>query len=410
MFCLSYGVFNNGMTDYPEDRDAYSFSLLVLSNIITLAFTGILFCVYPIIKNIIGLDYLLIALMCAVFFFQPAYNFWLTRQRYEYKYKAVFIWSVISAILSPAIAIILMLVSAPGDRLYPRIFGAEVPLILIYIGFYVYLGGKSSWKVDRKYWKQAVLFNLPLIPHYLSTYLLSSSDKIMISNMVSDSATAFYSVAHSVAAVALIVWTAINGSLIPYTYEKCKDKKYEDINAVSLPILVGFAACCVAVIMLAPEVVRIMATKEYVEAIYVIPPIVGGVFFQVQYYLYSNIVYYYKKPKYVMIGSLSAVFFNLILNYIFIKRYGYIAAGYTTIFCYGVQALIDYFAMRKVAGRSVYNTTFIVFVSIIVVLISLLSNFIYDNYIIRYTILVILIVTALVFRKQIFKVIKTIKK
>ena len=41
MFCLSYGVFNNGMLDYPDKRGEYSFSMLVLSNLITLIFGAI---------------------------------------------------------------------------------------------------------------------------------------------------------------------------------------------------------------------------------------------------------------------------------------------------------------------------------------------------------------------------------
>ena len=50
-------------------------------------------------------------------------------------------------------------------------------------------------------------------------YLLSSSDRIMISNLVNDSATAYYTVAYSVASIALIIWNAVNSSLVPFTYE-----------------------------------------------------------------------------------------------------------------------------------------------------------------------------------------------
>ena len=406
MFCLSYGVFNNGMCDYPDKRDDYSFSMLILSNIITLAFFGVLLAVYPLISQFLKLEIPLILLMLAVCFFQPAMNFWVTRQRYEYKYKAVFIWSLIRAVLSPLTAVVLMLNTSEGSRLYPRIFGAECSLIVIYIGFYVYLGIRNKWKINTKYWKQAFLFNLPLILHYLSTYLLGSSDKIMISHLVSDSATAFYSVAYSIAAIAAILWSAINSSLIPYTYEKCKENKLEDINKVTLPLMALFAVGCVIVIMLAPEAVRIMATNDYMEAIYVIPPVVGGVFFQVQYYIYANIVYYYKKPKYVMIGSLTAVVLNIVLNYIFIKQWGYMAAGYTTLFCYAVQALIDYIAMRKVVGRSVYNMKVVIALSAAVVAVSIASVFVYDNTIVRYSILSAVIILIIVFRKKIIAALK----
>ena len=196
--------------------------MLILSNIITIIFGIVLFVLRPFISFIANIDLPLILLMLCIFLFQPAYNFWVAKQRYELKYKYVVIWSVILSIISPTVAIIAILNTE--NHLYARIFGAEVSLIVVYIGFYIYTAYKSKFKIKPEFWKVAIIFNLPLIPHYLSTYLLGSSDKIMISYLVGDEATAYYSVAYSVAAVVLIVWFAINSSLIPYTYENVKKK------------------------------------------------------------------------------------------------------------------------------------------------------------------------------------------
>jgi len=101
MFCLSYGVFNNGMVDYPDKRDEFSFSMLILSNIITVLFTVVLLLIYPMISKYIDMDIPLVLLMCALFMFQPAYSFWIARQRYELKYKSTVLWTVICALLRP---------------------------------------------------------------------------------------------------------------------------------------------------------------------------------------------------------------------------------------------------------------------------------------------------------------------
>ena len=409
MFCLSYGVFNNGMIDYPDKRDEYSLSMLALSNIITVCFSGIILCIYPLISKYLKMSFPLLVLMCIVFLFQPAYNFWMAKQRYELKYKLTVFWSLSSAFISPLIAIICILLF-PNQRLYARVFGAEVALLLIYIGFYIHLIIKAKGKINTKYWKPALIFNLPLIPHYLSTYLLGSADKIMISNIIDDTATAYYSVAYSVASVAIIIWTAANSSLIPYTYEKCKAKDYQSISKVTIPILLFFGVACVFIILLAPEVVAIMASKDYKEAIYVIPPIVGGVFFQVHYYIYANVLYYYKKPKYVMIGSGVATLLNIVLNYIFIREFGYIAAGYTTIFCYFVQALIDYFAMKHVVGESIYNMKIIIGMSAFLTMISIFSNLTYDYILIRYLAILIILTVGLINCKKIISIFTGLKK
>lgn len=410
MFSLANGVFNNGMSDWPDKRDEYSFSLLVLSNFITVAFAVLILAIYPLVYKYVGLDIKYIYLMLVVYLFQPAYNFWTVRQRYEYKYKYVVLWTVLCAIFSPLVAILAVVFSHGKGLLESRIFGAEIPLIIVYVVFYFYIAKKSNFKISRGYWKSALFFNLPLIPHYLSMYILNSSDKLMISYLINDSATAYYSVAYSVAAIATIVWTAINSSLIPYTYEKCKEKDYASIKRVTTPILLFFAVACLFVIMLAPEVVAIMATDEYKEAIYVIPPIVGGVFFQVQYFMYANIVYYYKKPKYVMLASVTSTILNVCLNYVFIRKYGYIAAGYTTLVCYMVQAAIDYFAMRKVVLEEIYSLRVILLLSVFVTLIALLSNLVYDLAVVRYLIIVVIMVVGYVHRNKLIQLVSAIRK
>lgn len=411
MFCLSLGVFNNGLLDYKDNRDDYSFSMLILSNVITVIVMGIICISFPLTKGVIGLDIKYILLMGFIFLFQPAYNFWLSRQRFELKFKWPVFWAVLSAVISPLVAIICIYNNkGEGGNLSQRIFGAEIPLIIMYALFYIHLGKNNNFRINTQYWKSAFLFNLPLIPHYLSVYLLGSADKIMISRMISNTATAYYSVANSVASVAMIVWSAITSSLTPFVYENLKAKKYDKINRIVNPILFIFCGGCIAVTILAPEVVRVMATSEFMEGIYAIPPIIGGVFFQVQYYLFSMFIYYYKKPKYVAIGSLVSVTLNIVLNFIFIPIYGYIAAGYTTLVSYMVQAIIDYVALTKIAGNIIIDKKRILILSLFMIVFSLLSNITYKYLVLRIAIIVLLFGVLIAKRKEVFSVVSDIRR
>jgi len=402
MFSLQAGVFNNGMLQYSDDRDGYTYSMLLLSNTITIAF-GVLFAIlYPYISSLIRIEPILLCLMMTVFLTQPAYNFWTSRQRYEYKYKKTVIVTIMSALISPIFAIIC--IANGKNKLYSRLFGAEIPLILIYMVFYIYVIVKGRGRLRVSYWKEALLFNLPLIPHYLSAYLLGSSDKIMISILVGDTQTAYYSVAHTIAMVVTIVWSAANASLVPFTYEKCKTEDYKSISRTTLPILSFFAVACIGIILLAPELLHFMASSEYQQGLYVIPPIIGGVFFQVQYYMYANVLYYKKKTLYVMIASVSSAILNILLNYIFIPKYGFIAAGYTTIASYFMQACIDYFAMKKVMKNSIYNMKYVAFLSFAVVAIALISNISYGYPFVRFIVLFILLIIAILMRNRIIAI------
>jgi O-antigen/teichoic acid export membrane protein len=110
-----------------------------------------------------------------------------------------------------------------------------------------------------------------------------------------------------------------------------------------------------------------------------------------------------------MIASVTAMILNIILNYIFIKEFGYIAAGYTTLFCYMLQALIDYLALKKVVKEPVYNMKFIVLLSIAVIVLSFLSIIIYDYWFIRYSIIAIVFILVIIFRNKIISLFKNMK-
>lgn len=408
MFSLDRGVYNVGMMEYKDKRKGFSFSLLILSNLITLVVGVVVFAIYPYISDFINLDRSMLLIMFAVFLTQPAYTFFIARSKFEYRYKPVLISAIVMTVV-PMLMSLLLVVFGSGDKAYARIIGLECTNVIIYLVFYAYHIKVNKFKVNTSYWKDAFLFNLPLLPHYLSQFILSGSDRIMISYLESETATAYYSVTYSIGAIAILVWNAVDGTLVPYMYKNCEKRIFVNISNICIPIVSLVAICCGFVIMLAPEIVMIMAPNEYYEAIYVVPPIIVGVFFQVHFSLYANIAYYYKKQKIVMCASITAASVNIILNFLLIPRYGYIAAGYTTLLSYIIQAVIDYVAMYKGAKDKIYDMRSIGLISIVLLVISGVAIFIYDYWYIRYGILLASIVIVVLNRKKIMHQIGLVK-
>ena len=138
-------------------------------------------------------------------------------------------------------------------------------------------------------------------------------------------------------------------------------------------------------------------------------------FFQVHYYLYADVLYYYKKPRYVMYGSLGATAANLLLNWLFIPRFGYIAAAYTTFVCYLLQAAIDYWAMRHVIREKIYDMRLIVLLSAALCAIAFACLFIYDIPCVRYSLLALLLLALLLLalllqRRRVIRIFTAFKK
>ena len=87
-FCLSKGVFNNGMMDFKEDRDCFSWSLCSLSLMISLVVGSIIILFSKYVWNFMNLPMNLIVFMVLLLTFEEALSIWSVRQRFEYKYKA----------------------------------------------------------------------------------------------------------------------------------------------------------------------------------------------------------------------------------------------------------------------------------------------------------------------------------
>ena len=403
MFCLGAGWMDIGFQDYKEKRHEFVFSMLVLSNVITVI-TGIgVFVGYPWIKEFLRVEPMLLIVMFVNFFFSPAMLFWLREERFAYHYKWPAVFSIGSSILS-TIVVVAVLLNLSFNRLYERILGAALPLLVFYIGFYFHIAKRVGYKVVVKYWRPAVLFNLPLIPHYLSLFFLGGSDRLMIAALVGEREAGFYTLSYTVATLVMMVWTAVNSSLVPFIINCYEEKNYPKISNTVLPILTFFGVICTFIALLAPEVIKILATEEYLEAVYIVPPVICGAFFSLLYYLFTNILYFMKKPQYVMIASISTGVLNIGLNYLFIPMYGYIAAGYTTLLCYLLQAVMDYLVSYYFLRTNVYDMKYLTCISIMVIVLSFGVLYVYQfPSIVRYVFILLILVGSFIKRQEIMR-------
>ena len=140
----------------------------------------------------------------------------------------------------------------------------------------VYRGGGRP---KLSYWKYAVLYNLPLIPYFLSSYVLSSSDRLMIGYFWGEDKAGIYGIAYTMSAVVNIVWNSINATLVPTIYQRCDDGRRDTLSRLVVPIIAGYGGVCLLIMLLSPEIIRFLAPSSYGEGMYIIPVIVGGVFY-----------------------------------------------------------------------------------------------------------------------------------
>lgn len=415
---LAYGVFNNAMVKYEDSktRDEYVSSMQGLYGIITCCFFAFYWLNRSWCNEVLDMSTTVVVLLFIELLCYPALLFWSGRQRYEFKYRMLVIVTIIMSVASVGVGIVAVQLSEHKD--IARIASVVGVDAIICGGFFIYQFIKGRKFCVPKFWKFALAFNIPLVPHYLSEMVLTQSDRIMISKYIGSTATANYSTAYSVATMLQLFMSAINASWLPWAYGCLKEEKYKDIKKMSSILLVLISGLIILMMLFAPELIYIFAGNKYSGAIYVIPPIAMSVFFMLLYDFFSTVEFYYGKNIFVMIASVISASVNVFLNWLLIPRFGYYAAGYTTLFCYMMYAIGHYFFYRIICkknmkGNKSFDEKWILFMGIAMLAITLLINIVYRYMLIRMAIALILIAIFIWKRNAIierFKIMKTKKE
>lgn len=411
--CLNLysGVYSQGLVKFEEDRKRYSSSLQGLCFTLTAIWGMIYLSGRNFWNNLLSLTTMQGIAMLVMIWASSTFSFWSMNQRVDFKYKKLVLLTAAVSIVQPIVGITLILNSE--DKVTARILGIAAVQLVFYFGTFItqMLQGKQFF--SKRYWAYALKFNIPLLPHYLSIHLLSSSDRIMISKLVGDGQAGIYNLAHSVALIMTIFNTAMLQTIEPWIYRKLKENRTMDLAKVAYPTFVAVAIVNILLILFAPEIIAIFAPVEYQEAVWTIPGLALSVFFMFLYTFFATFEFYYEKTSYIASATVGGALLNIVLNYVFIKKFGYIVAGYTTLFSYVVFAVLHYYFCHRICkeymdGVKPYNTKVILAISAGTLLIGLSILLVFPYPLIRYGFIVLLLAGLVMFRKRIISTAKMI--
>jgi O-antigen/teichoic acid export membrane protein len=236
--------------------------------------------------------------------------------------------------------------------------------------------------------KYALRIGLPYIPHLLSMTFLNFIDRIMITKMCNQDATAIYSLGYTCATIIVVLMTSYNSAFSPWLAKKLEQNS-DDVKKVSYQYIVWFIIPVFGVLLLVPELIFVLGGPEYKDAVTVALVVSVGVVFQFIYTMYVNIEQYYKKTIGMAVASVIAAILNLALNYIFIPVYGFQAAAVTTLVGYMTLLILHMFLVRRMRKNQLYPTGKIIITALFVLIMMVLFVFLYQFTWLRYIITII---------------------
>lgn len=412
---IAGGFYMRGLVMNEKDRDTFTSSLVGLTGFLCCIAAVLYLLFHSAVDRFTGLNTILSILILGQIFLRNTRDFWINRHRVDYNFKPIVALTVVTAILSPVLSMVFV---RNADSVH-QVEGRACAVALVEAGFFTGLF-LSVWKSGKKlvqwnYWKEAIVFSLPLIPHYLSKIVLNQSDRLMIGSFCGFTEAGYYSVAYSIAALFMILNQAVAASLDPWLYRCIRDKSFGSIRRISMNVLRMMGILNLAVIAVAPEILRLFAPSNFYAAVWIIPPVTASVFFMFLYDLFSAFQYYFAKTRWVMYASLAGAALNVILNWIFIPRFGFLAAGYTTLICYVLFGLGHYYFMCKVCDTYLecvrpYQLKEVMGTGATLLLGAAAMTVCYPHPVIRYAIIAAVLILALLKREQLTELFRAVKQ
>lgn len=389
-----------GKYDFPEEYDQFSSSITALTVIIFSGFFMLFGLFKTPMQSILGFSDLLFYMMLFQAYFTFINDLLITKLRYEYKYKAVSIISIIISIIGIALSIYLITHVFDETRYIGKIIGNGVPIILLGTIAVFYLLNKGRRYFNTIYWKYALILSLPLIIHNLSNVANSQFDRVLINHYIGESATGIYSFAYNIGTIVTVIAVSFSQAWLPWFFEKFKNNEIQVIRERAKLYRDAFTFVYIIILMVSTELVKVMADSAYWVGLDIVPWIFMAHYFQFLYAFEVNVEFALKKTKLISIGTVLAAGINILLNIILIPKYGYIAAAVATTISYFLLFSFHYILTSRVIKMNIYGIHFHL-QSILYVVISTVFFIIFKDWL--YIRLIGIFLTFLLFFKKVIR-------
>lgn len=239
------------------------------------------------------------------------------------------------------------------DELYLGRLKGDVAVLLIF-GFLrmrdVLRYTSFRFKFNKEHLKYILNFSLPNIPYLLSGIIIAQFGRIMLNNTNGSEEAGLYSFAYNIATLQIMISNSLHNAWTPNYYAYMNRANYKEMDKESHLIIKLITLSAIILIMFANELGALLSPDSYHTALNAIPVILLGHFFLGILPFNKNAIQYSKKTYITAGTTISAGILNIVLNALFIPKYGYIAAAYSTLasyaYLYIIETIISKFILR----------------------------------------------------------------
>ena len=385
-----YHAVNNAYIDYKNDIHEFRASNLFLSTLVFFSISMI----FIVLNFFVGFPFFFViaALLHSFSFF--VITFYNNSANMENRFIAKSVLLILPNLFQIVLSIVFIM-TLPISSLNARVIGSTLGVAVCSSFAYITMIKGHTKLINKEYWVYALKISVPSILTSISSMIMSQSDHIMITVFRNANETAVYSLVYYVGYIIFAIIQAVDGVVKMWIFNTLDRGNIKNVRLIQKWYLFSFSTIVVGILMVAPEIVKLLSPKSYWNFHYIGPFVIGS-FIMSMYNLYGNEGLYYKKTGQLAICISIAAVVNLILNFFMINLLGGIGAAISTAISYFIVFLGEMFFEKKWFYNLFCKKYFFVSLAFVMV-VSLIFELIYSNIVLRYSFYMVLLITALVY-------------
>lgn len=258
--------------------------------------------------------------------------------------------------------------------------------------------------INKKELFSLLKYSIPLVPNGIIWWIISVSDRTIVSIVLGASSNGVYSVANKFSNVFIQVYNIFNLSWTETAALHINDDDRDEFFSNTIQKMFSIFSCIgLGIIAIMPYAFNILVNSQYKEAYEYIPLLIVGSLFNVFVGLVSVIYVAKKMTKQIAKTSFISGIINLFVDIVLIKFIGIYAAVISTIIAFATMAIYRYYDVQKYVKIKINKN--IIFSIIIIYIITILLYTI-NNDILNIFSVILVIIYSLIINKEMVKDLK----
>ncbi len=211
---------------------------------------------------------------------------------------------------------------------------------------------KAKFSIDKPLLKRILNYSLPLLVLGIAGIMNQTVDKIIFPYLIEDRLEAetqlgIYGACFKIAMVMMVFTQAFRYAYEPFVFAQNKNGDKKKQYADAMKFFVIFSLLIILGMIFFLDIIKYLIRSDYWEGLRVVPIILFSYLFQGVFF---NLSLWYKlidKTGYGAFFSVIGLTITLLVNILFVPKYGYMASAAASLCCYFAIMLISYFMGQK---------------------------------------------------------------